>query len=76
MLPNKVVSFPESIIWYFPDILEVVSQTEMTIESLWELFESKIQDINLFLSCIDALYALGKIKLCNESGMIEYVKAN
>lgn len=52
MLPNKVVSFPESIIWYFPDILEVVSQTEMTIESLWELFESKIQDINLFLSCI------------------------
>lgn len=32
--------------------------------------------LNLFLSCIDALYTLGKIKLCNESGMIEYVKAN
>lgn len=71
MFPNKVVSFSESIIWYFPDILEPLSTGSMSINDLWDLMRTKIQDINILLSCLDALYVLGKIQFCNESEMIE-----
>ena len=74
MLPNKVVSLSESIIWYFPDILEPLLQDSMKIIDLWDLLKAKIQDINTFLYCLDALYVLGKIQFNNESEMIEYVK--
>lgn len=74
MLPNKVVSLSESIIWYFPDILEPLLQDSMKINDLWDLLKAKIQDINTFLYCLDALYVLERIQFNNESEMIEYVK--
>lgn len=74
MLPNKVVSLSESIIWYFPDILEPLLQDSMKINDLWDLLKDKIQDINAFLYCLDALYVLKKIQFNKGSEMIEYVK--
>ena len=68
------MSLSESIIWYFPDILEPLLQDSMKINDLWDLLKAKIQDINTFLYCLDALYVLAKIQFNNESEMIEYVK--
>jgi len=76
MLPNKVVTFPESLIWYFPDILEVISDSDVGLEELWGKVDSKINDINIFLLCIDALYVLGKLEYAEEYGVIKHVKNN
>ena len=76
MLPNKVVTLPESLIWYFPDILEAVSECDIGVEDLWGKMKSKIDDINTFLLCLDALYALGKLEYMEKYGVIKYVKEN
>jgi hypothetical protein len=76
MLPNKVVTFPESLIWYFPDILEAVSECDIGVEDLWGKMESKIVDINTFFLCSDALYTLGKLEYMEKYGVIKYVKEN
>lgn len=38
MLPNKVVSLSESIIWYFPDILEPLLQDSMKINEFYGIY--------------------------------------
>lgn len=76
MLPNKVVTFPESLIWYFPDILEAVEECDIGVKDLWGKMESKINDINTFLLCLDALYALDKLEYIEKYGVLKYVKGN
>ena len=76
VLPNKVVTFPESLIWYFPDILEILKSASMKIDDLQKLVASKIDDINLFILSLDALYALGQIDYIEESEMIKYVTSD
>lgn len=76
MLPNKVVTFPESLIWYFPDILEAISECDIGVEDLWGKMESKINDLNTFLFCLDALYTLGKLEYIEKYGVLKYVKNN
>jgi hypothetical protein len=76
MLPNKVVTFPESLIWFFSDILEAISECDISVKDLWKKMESKINDINTFLICLDALYVLGKLEYIKKYGVLKYVKDN
>lgn len=48
----------------------------MKIDDLQKLVASKIDDINLFILSLDALYALGQIDYIEESEMIKYVTSD
>lgn len=76
MFPNKVVAIKESILWYFPDILEHLLNEDLEVEELWQKVKKNIKDINVFILILDALFVLGKLEYCERYGVIKYVKAN
>ncbi len=75
-LPNKVTSYANSVIARFPDILEVLTQRDMSPKELFELTTSGKKDMGDFLSALDCLFALGKIELIEEGRVLRYVGRN
>lgn len=73
-LPNKVTSYANSIIALFPDILEALSQQDMSPKELFERTMSRKKNMADFLSALDCLFALGKIKLIEEERVLHYVE--
>lgn len=73
-LPNKVTPYVNSIIAFFPDILEALSQQDMSPKELFELTASHKNDMADFLSALDCLFALGRIELVEEGRVLRYVK--
>jgi len=75
-LPNKVTSYANSVIARFPDILEALTQRDMSPKELFELTTSGKKDMGDFLSALDCLFALGKIELIEEGRVLRYVDRN
>lgn len=73
-LPNKVTSYSNSIIALFPGILEALSQQDMSPKELFERTMPRQKDMADFLSALDCLFALGRIKLIEEKRVLRYVK--
>lgn len=73
-LPNKVTSYKNSIIALFPDILEALSQQDMSPKELFERTMSRQKNMADFLSALDCLFALGKVKLIEEERVLRYVE--
>ncbi|GEM_PF-113200 len=76
-LPNKVTPYKNSVISLFPKILNSLKEKDMTPKELLEVTLSKTptneKDMSDFLSALDCLFALGKIKLTKEGSMLRYV---
>ncbi|NLJ19454.1 ABC-three component system middle component 7 [Globicatella sulfidifaciens] len=76
-LPNKVTPFKSSVISLFPIILNTLIQNDMSPKDLLEITKSKTykneKSLADFLSALDCLFALGKIELTKEGGMLKYV---
>jgi hypothetical protein len=72
-LPNKVTSYSNSVIVRFPDILRSLQEKDMSPKELFELTKFDKKDMGDFLSALDCLFALGKIKLVEEGGLLHYV---
>jgi len=75
-LPNKVIPYANSVIALFPDILEALSQRDMSPKELFEITAFRKKDIADFLSALNCLFALGKIELIEEGRVLRYVKGN
>ena len=75
-LPNKVTPYTNSVVARFPDILETLMQRDMSPKELFELTTAGKKDMGDFLSALDCLFALGKIELIEERGMLRYVDGN
>ena len=72
-LPNKAIPYSKSVIARFPQILEIVSQRDITPKELLQVANGEEQDMADFLSALDCLYALGKIEFTEEGGLLHYV---
>lgn len=72
-LPNKVTSYASSVISRFPDILSVLHEKDLSPKELYELTTSGKKEMGDFLSALDCLFALGKIELVEEGGLLHYV---
>ncbi len=72
-LPNKVITYNESIISKFPFILNLLKERDYYVFELFNRVKEKIKDINEFIETLDCLFALGKIKLDNNSRRLSYV---
>lgn len=73
-LPNKVISYKESIISKFPFVLKHLEDSDLTVEKLYRKVKSKVENVGEFLDILDCLYALNKIELVE--GEIHYVGRN
>ncbi len=75
-LPNKVISYSNSIVSRFPDILEALMHRDMSPKELFELTTSGKKNMGDFLSALDCLFALGKIELIEEGKVLRYADRN
>ncbi len=74
ILPNKITSFKESLISKTPYILDVIKDDEASVLDVYEKTKEHFEDINSFIWAIDVLYALNRINLDTDKGVIQYVK--
>jgi hypothetical protein len=73
-LPNKLYTINESVIGKFPLLLSILSMENQTILSLYNKTYSKFETITDFIDTLEALFFLKKIKLNENSGVLQYVK--
>lgn len=71
-LPNKVISYNESIISKFPIILNLLKSKDYKVMELYEKLKANL-DIECFIETLDCLFALGKIEIDYNARRIHYV---
>ena len=72
-LPNKVVTYKESLLAKFPVVLSIVKEQEISVDLLYKKIKSKVDDVGEFMEIMNCLYALGKVELDAKRGVIRYV---
>lgn len=71
-LPNKVISYNESIISKFSIILNLLKSKDYKVMELYEKIKADL-DIECFIETLDCLFALGKIEIDYKARRIHYV---
>lgn len=67
MLPNKTITYNESVISKFPLVLKFLQdQKSVKAGLLYEKLKNQFQSIHVFVQTLDCLYALGKIEFNDE----------
>lgn len=70
-LPSKSTPYKNSVIVLFPDILSVLQLGECSVLELYR--QTGITNISDYMNALDCLYALGKIEISEEGGLMRYV---
>lgn len=73
ILPNKVNTYKESVLPKFVIILDIVKETDITPNNLYKRVQGKFEDMGEYVETLTCLYALGKIDLDENRGLIYYV---
>lgn len=73
LLPNKLFSYEESILSRFPLVLSLLQEKPMRVSELYKKLNDYVESVNDFIEILDCLYALGKIELNGEEGVLKYV---
>ena len=71
--PSKVTPYQASIVAKCPVVLSCLETEDMKPDMLYKKVKSKVSDVGEFLEILDCLYALGKIELYPEGGVLHYV---
>lgn len=71
LLPNKIISYNESILSKFPIVLNVLKDKNYLIIDLYEQLKTSL-DIECFIEVLDCLFALGKIEIDYVARSIHY----
>jgi hypothetical protein len=72
-LPSKVTSFTDSTLSILPLLLNEITKGDIVSMTLFRKVENKVDGISNFLIALDCLFALNKIKLIEQTGVISYV---
>ena len=74
LFPNKIVPYYESVLFWFPIVLEEVQKCAegTSPAALYEKLHARL-DISQFIDVLDCLFALGKLALDSEKGVLLYV---
>jgi hypothetical protein len=72
-LPSKSVSYEESVLSKFPLVLRAMSEKEISPLALYYEVENGFIDIAEFVDALDCLFALGKIILDADKGVLRRV---
>lgn len=72
-LPNKIVSYDESILSKAVVLLEILSKKDMNIMDLYSASKKQYKSVSDYIETLDCLYLLNKIVFIEESEMIHIV---
>ncbi len=72
-LPSKVTSYSESVLYKLPIILDALIQKDMSPYLLYQEVQTEFVCVSEFIDTLDCLFALQKLKLNSENGVIHYV---
>lgn len=72
-LPNKVTSFKDSTLSLFQILLNEIRAEDISPIGLFEKVRGDVGDISNYLEALDCLFALEKIELDEQSGVLSYV---
>jgi hypothetical protein len=73
-VPNKIISYKNSILSKFPFVLDKLQNGEYEICSLYNVVKDDMEDIAEFIDILDSLFALGKIRYNDNKRSVYYVK--
>ena len=73
LLPNKLISYDQSIFPKFPIILKELKCSPMSVHKLYKRVIKKVSGVSEFIDTLDCLYALGKIEFDEEKEVLRYV---
>ena len=73
-LPGKTTPYQKSVIAAFPPILSLLKEHDMKVSELRQSLPGV--DFGDYISALDCLYALRKIELDRERGMLHYADAD
>lgn len=76
ILPNKLITFNESILRKTAYILDELSMDKRQIKELYYKVKDKFEDINQYIIALDVLFVLGKINYNIELQVVEYVETD
>ena len=65
-LPNKFITYKESVISKFPLVLEELKTCDLSVLELYKKIRNRIDGVTELLDILDCLYALNKIELIEE----------
>ena len=71
-LPSKTTPYERSVLALFPKILRVLREQDKDVSELYTA--AGADNYSDFMSALDCLYALGKIKLDPERRLLQYVE--
>ncbi|SFJ54441.1 hypothetical protein SAMN02799624_04932 [Paenibacillus sp. UNC496MF] len=74
IVPNKVISFSESIIGKMPIIIRRLSKQDMTVKELFFTTQDYFEEIDEFIYSLDVLFLLNAIKVDFDKGVVTYVR--
>lgn len=72
-LPNKVISYEDSVLSKLPVILDVVSDKDLSLLELFDNTKQHFFDTSEFIDAIDCLFALNKLEYKEEREVLHYV---
>lgn len=74
ILPNKLVSFQNSLLPKTVLIIDELSAKPFSVNELYEKLRKKFEDIDQFILTLDVLYLLEKVRYNEEWEVLEYVE--
>lgn len=74
ILPNKLITFHDSILIKIIYIIEVIENKDMNVYELYEIVKNNFSDMNEYVLALDVLYVLERIEYDERLGDIKYVK--
>lgn len=74
ILPNKLITFHDSILIKIIYIIEVIENKDMNVYELYEIVQNSFVDLNEYILALDVLYVLERIEYDERLGDIKYVK--
>ena len=72
--PNKIISYKESVLSRFPLVLDILENNDYSIGELFNVVKAHMEDVIDFIDILDCLFALGKVKLNEQTRRLNYVE--
>lgn len=72
-LPNKVISFSESVLSKYVPILNEIQNNDIGVITLFHKTKSCYNSFEEYIDVLDCLFAMKKIEYIAEKGVLHYV---
>jgi len=72
-LPSKITSYKESVLSKLTPILNILENEDLPVLPLYSATKNQFTGIEEYMDTLDCIFALGKIVLDEERGVIHYV---